>query len=379
MINAIINRPALGVFPPPDWAEILSTGILRAAPDGMNQVFTSTTGSDANETAYKAAFIWRLTQERGGKDFTQEELDSAMKNQAPGAPKYSILSFSGGFHGRLFGSLSTTHSKAIHKLDIPAFDWPTAPFPRLKYPLDENAAENMAEEERCLHETEQIISNFPNPVVAVVVEPIQSEGGDNHASPSFFRRLRELTRRKNVLMIVDEVQTGLGATGKLWAHQHWDLPTPPDMVTFSKKAQAAGFYYKDKSLRPDKPYRQFNTWMGDPARALLFKAILGEVERRGLVGKTAKVGDYLYRGLERLAQRYPNEMRNLRGKDRGTFIAWDSPRRDEVLRLALQKGVNMGGSGDHSIRLRPMLVFEEQHGTYRSKPREFASSLHDNT
>ena len=366
MVNALINRPALGVFPPPDWAEILETGILRAAPKGMSQVFTSMTGSDANETAYKAAFIWRLAQERGGRDFTQEELTSVMTNQAPGAPKYSILSFSGGFHGRLFGSLSTTHSKAIHKLDIPAFDWPTAPFPQLKYPLDEFTAENKAEEDRCLHEVEQILDNFHSPVVATVIEPIQSEGGDNHASPYFFRRLREITAKKNVLLIVDEVQTGVGATGKFWAHEHWDLPSPPDMVTFSKKAQAAGFYYKDESLRPDKPYRQFNTWMGDPARALLFKAILGEIESQDLVEKTADVGRYLYGGLEELAQRYPNEVKNLRGKDRGTFLAWDSPRRDEVLKLALEKGVNMGGSGDTSIRLRPMLIFHRQHGTFNN-------------
>ena len=136
-----------------------------------------------------------------------------------------------------------------------------------------------------------------------------------------FRCLRELTRRKNILMIVDEVQTGLGATGKLWAHEHWDLPSPPDMVTFSKKAQAAGFYYKDKSLRPDRPYRQFKTWMGDPARALLFKAILGEIQQHELVDNAGKVGEYLNFGLEKLAQRYPNEIKNRRVKDRGTFIA----------------------------------------------------------
>lgn len=363
MINTLINRPALGVYPGRNWADVLKTGIMRAAPPGMDQVFTATTGSDANETAYKAAFIWRLSQERGGRDFSQDELYSAMRNQAPGAPKYSILSFSGGFHGRLFGSLSTTHSKAIHKLDIPAFDWPTAPFPQLRYPLDQFAAENQAEEERCLREAEHIMTSFHNPVAAAIIEPIQSEGGDRHASPSFFRRLREIAARNSILFIVDEVQTGVGATGKFWAHEHWGLDTPPDMVTFSKKAQAAGFYYRDQTLRPDRPYRQFNTWMGDPARALLFKAIVRQVEERGLVERTARVGEYLYRGLEELARRYPGEIKNLRGRGQGTFIAWDSERRDELLRLALAKGVNMGASGDSSVRLRPMLVFEEKHGT----------------
>jgi len=362
MVNAIINRPALGPFPPVDWAEILETGLLRAAPKGLDHIFTATTGSDANETAYKAAFIWRRTQERNGAPFTEEELASSMENKAPGAPSYSILSFSRGFHGRLFGSLSTTRSKAIHKIDIPAFDWPVAPFPRLKYPLDQHAAENEAEERRCLSEVERIIDSFPNPVVAAVVEPIQSEGGDNHASPAFFRGLREITERKGILLIVDEVQTGVGATGRFWAHEHWALETPPDIVTFSKKAQAAGFFFRDPSLRPDKPYRQFNTWMGDPARALLFRSIYDEIKDNNLVEQAARVGNYLYTKLEELARLYPLEIENLRGKDRGTFISWDSPRRDEILRKAKLHGVNMGGSGDRAIRLRPMLVFEEKHG-----------------
>lgn len=362
MVNAIINRPAIGNFPSSEWKETLESGLLKAAPKGMSQVFTSMTGSDANETAYKAAFIWRRAQERGSADFSAEEIESCMVNKAPGSPEYSILSFKGGFHGRLFGSLSTTRSKPIHKLDIPAFDWPAAPFPQLKYPLEANAEANAAEEQRCLAATEELIKSFHNPVAAVIVEPIQSEGGDNHASPAFFRGLREITKRHNVLFIVDEVQTGVGATGKFWAHEHWDLPEAPDMVTFSKKAQAAGYYYRDSALRPNLPYRQFNTWMGDPVRAILFRGIHDEVQRLGLVEKTAKVGAYLFAKLEKLAEEVPGEISNLRGKDRGTFIAWDSPRRDEVIKLAKQNGLNIGGSGERSIRLRPMLIFEERHG-----------------
>lgn len=82
-----------------------------------------------------------------------------------------------------------------------------------------------------------------------------AEGGDNHASPAFFRGLQEITKKHNVSFIVDEVQTGLGATGKIWAHEHWGLQTPPDFVTFSKKVQAAGFYHKKES-RANLPYRK---------------------------------------------------------------------------------------------------------------------------
>jgi 4-aminobutyrate aminotransferase/(S)-3-amino-2-methylpropionate transaminase len=273
----------------------------------------------------------------------------------------SILSFKSGFHGRLFGSLSTTRSKPIHKLDIPAFDWPQATFPQLRYPLEEHAAENAKAEQASLDEVEHLLKTWRLPPAAVIVEPIQSEGGDNHASPDFFRRLQAVCRDNGVLFIVDEVQTGVGATGKFWAHEHWGLETPPDMMTFSKKAQAAGYYYHDPALQPNKPYRQFNTWMGDPVRALLFKAIVGEIERLGLVEHTARVGSYLFSRMEELAARYPGHIMNLRGKDRGTFIAFDSPKRDEFLKRAKTMGVNIGGSGVTAVRLRPMLVLKEHH------------------
>jgi 4-aminobutyrate aminotransferase/(S)-3-amino-2-methylpropionate transaminase len=363
MASALINRPALGNFPQHDWADILETGILSVAPKGLNQVFTGQSGSDANELAYKAAFMWKRQQQRGGAhvDFSSEDIASSMDNKSPGAPDLSIMSFKSGFHGRLFGSLSTTRSKPIHKLDIPAFDWPQAPFPCLKYPLDQFATENAAEEKRCLEETERLIKEWHAPPAAVVVEPIQSEGGDNHASASFFRGLRALTKKHDILFIVDEVQTGVGATGKFWAHEHWGLDTPPDMVTFSKKAQTAGYYFGNDDLRPNKPYRQFNTWMGDPARAILFRAIIQEIERLDLVSHTAATGKYLYDGLASLSEKYPQDIQNLRGQGQGTFIAWDTPRRDEILKKAKAHGVNIGGSGEMAVRLRPMLIFQKHH------------------
>ncbi|KAF8246508.1 aminotransferase class-III [Wilcoxina mikolae CBS 423.85] len=364
MINAIINRPALGNFPSGDYANILKTGILAVAPPGLKQVFTALAGSDANETAYKAAFMYYRRRERGEDgEFSAEEMESCMRNAAPGSPDLAIMSFKKGFHGRLFGSLSTTRSKPIHKIDIPSFNWPQAPFPALKYPLEQYAAENAAEEQQCLEETEQLIKSWYCPVAAVVIEPIQSEGGDNHASPAFFQGLRDLTKKLNVLLIVDEVQTGVGATGKFWAHEHWGLTSPPDLVTFSKKAQTAGYYFGDARLRPTKAYRQFNTWMGDPSKALLFKAIVEEIQRLDLVKHTAETGAFLYDGLQKLAAKYPGKMQNLRGKGQGTFIAWDSPSRDEFLKKMKGVGVNIGGSGDSAVRLRPMLIFQKKHAS----------------
>ncbi|KAK6353513.1 4-aminobutyrate transaminase [Orbilia brochopaga] len=362
MVTALIDRPALGNFPPASWTQTLKSGILSVAPKGLNQVFTGMSGSDANECAYKAAFMFHRRRERGeGAPFTEEELSTAMNNQKPGSPDLAILSFRKGFHGRLFGSLSTTRSKPIHKIDIPSFNWPQARFPQLKYPLEENVEANKKEESECLADVERLITSWHCPVSAVVIEPIQSEGGDFHASPEFFRGLRELTLKHNVLLIVDEVQTGVGATGKFWAHDHWNLQSPPDIVTFSKKAQTAGYYFGNPLLRPNMAYRQFNTWMGDPARVLIFNTIIKEVERLGLVEHTAQTGAYLFNGLEQLSKKFPGEIQNLRGKNTGTFIAWDSPQRDAFLKKMKTVGVNIGGCGESAVRLRPMLVFQRHH------------------
>lgn len=120
-------------------------------------------------------------------------------------------------------------------------DWPKAPFPMLKYPLSQHEIENARIEAECLKETENIIKTWKKKIAAVIVEPIQGEGGDNHASPSFFEGLRQITKRNDVLLIIDEVQTGVGSTGKFWAHEHWNLSSPPDMVCFSKKMQGGKF------------------------------------------------------------------------------------------------------------------------------------------
>ncbi|KAL8352595.1 hypothetical protein RB601_002759 [Gaeumannomyces tritici] len=361
MISALVNRPAIGNFPSSFWHDILQDGLLKVAPTGLNQIFTAQSGSEANELAYKAACMFYRRRERGGAGWAQEEIDSCLKNSKPGSPELAIMSFKNSFHGRGFGSLSTTRSKAVHKLDIPAFNWPQASFPALKYPLDKHAAENAAEEKRCLEEVEVLIEQWHCPVVGLIVEPIQSEGGDNHASSAFFQGLRDVTKKHNVAMIVDEVQTGFGSTGKFWAHAHWNLTSPPDMVTFSKKAQTAGYFFGNPDLVPDQAYRQFNTWIGDPARVIVSKAVVKEILNNKLVEQCARVGDVLHSELEKLATKYPEHVKNLRGKGQGTYIAFDTLKPAEFVKTMRQLGVNIGTCGLQTVRLRPMLIFDESH------------------
>lgn len=141
-------------------------------------------GSCSNENAFKNIFMWYAEKQRKGAPFTKEEMQTCMMNLSPGSPKYSIMSFkgihlkkkrkrkerrvykhnlvllSGAFHGRTLGSLSTTHSKYIHKIDVPAFDWPIASFPEYKYPLEDNIRENQEEDRRCLAEVYLIFRNM---------------------------------------------------------------------------------------------------------------------------------------------------------------------------------------------------------------------------
>ncbi|XP_062955494.1 4-aminobutyrate aminotransferase, mitochondrial isoform X4 [Cynocephalus volans] len=332
-VSMFINRPALGILPPENFVEKLRESLLSS-------------------------------KERGQRGFSKEELETCMINQAPGCPDYSILSFMGAFHGRTMGCLATTHSKAIHKIDIPSFDWPIAPFPRLKYPLEEFVKENQQEEARCLEEVEDLIVKYrkkKKTVAGIIVEPIQSEGGDNHASDDFFRKLRDIARKHGCAFLVDEVQTGGGCTGKFWAHEHWGLDDPADVMTFSKKMMTGGFFHKEE-FRPNAPYRIFNTWLGDPSKNLLLAEVISVIKREDLLTNAAHAGKALLTGLLDLQARYPQFISRVRG--RGTFCSFDTPdesTRNKLILIARNKGVVLGGCGDKSIRFRPTLVFRDHH------------------
>ncbi|GCC37044.1 hypothetical protein chiPu_0015544, partial [Chiloscyllium punctatum] len=349
--SSFINRPALGCMPPEDYVQKLSDTLLSVAPKGLKQVQTMSCGSCSNENAFKAACIWYRNKERGNAIHTKEELDSCMVN------KLIFVHVSA-------GCLTATHSKAVHKLDIPAFDWPIAPFPILKYPLEEFVKENAQEEARCLEEVEDLIVKFRKKgrnVAAVIVEPIQSEGGDNHATDDFFRKLRNIAKKHGCAFLCDEVQTGGGATGKFWAHEHWGLDDPADIVTFSKKLLSGGYFYKDE-LRPDMAYRIFNTWLGDPSKNLMFSEVLNVIRREKLLDNVIESGKVLLQGLKDLQILYPHILSRARGK--GTFCSIDAPNDAIRNKLVLQmrnKGIVLGGCGEKSIRFRPALIFKPHH------------------
>lgn len=364
------SRSALGLMPPKELPQLLDDTLLKIAPKGFTRVQTMLCGSSANENAFKAAFLWkralqRKASGRGISEFTAEELESCMVNQSPGCTNdLSIMSFRGGFHGRTLGALTCTHSKAIHKLDVPAFDWPTAPFPNLCYPLEDHIDANAAEESKCLSEVDRMFAERKQqrrPVAGLIIEPVLSEGGDLHASKDFFKGLQRLCKQHEAAFMVDEVQTGLCASGLTWAHEHWGLEELPDFVCFSKKCLLGGYYYKDE-FQPPGGYRIFNTWMGDMSKLLQLKAVLATIEREGLQAQVVKVGAQLMDFLKDMAREYPEYVSNLRGV--GTIVAFDCNTpvlRDSFMIKMRNKGVLVGTNGSQSIRFRPPLTFSTAH------------------
>ena len=231
----LIHRPALGVNPPLEWKNHIELLYKNYSPNGLDFMYIACgCGSGANENAFKAAFV-KFARNNYSEHSMEDRLKTALDNSEPGSPNISILSFKKGFHGRTMGCLSTTRSNAWHKINIPSFNWPVAPFPQLKYPLHENEIVNYLEEEKCLEETEKILKENKT-IAGMIIEPIQAEGGDRHASNEYFIKLRQLALDEDVTFIVDEVQTGVGSTGKLWGHEHWsdDNEYLPDTMTFSK-------------------------------------------------------------------------------------------------------------------------------------------------
>jgi len=358
-VLAMANRPALGWFPSEDWVDRIRSSLLAVAPKGLDQVFPMMCGTCSNENGIKMMFMRYMHMQRNGRvDFNEEEMRSVLTHEAPGSPKLSILSFKGGFHGRTIGLLSCSNSRPIQGVDIPTLPWPKAEFPRYKYPLEENVRENQQEDQRCLAIVEELMEKATAdgaPVAGIVSEPIQAEGGDNHASAEFFQGLERIARKWDVSLMMDEVQTGGGATGKMWCHEHFGIQ--PDVVSFSKKMVSGGVYH-NMEHRPPHPGRILNTWIGDPHKIILLEQVVKTIREDNLLDRVTSTGEVMLTGLLDLQNRMPGLISAVRGL--GTFCAMDLPSlqmRDRFLTDLRQSGVHLGGCGERTVRFRPSLTF----------------------
>lgn len=363
--HAAANPTSTPFVTTPAWFDFTEALRSRYAPPGMAKVYCVDAGGEGVEAALKAAFIVHAERRREAAGAPRNPLELSEAEQRAfldnAGTDAVVVSFAGAFHGRGLAPLSATHSKVIHKADLPAFPWPTAPFPANRHPLALHAEENRKAEASALEELAKILDAHAGRVAAVLVEPLQSEGGDRHASPAFYRKVQELAGAAGAAFIVDEVQTGVGMSGTLWAHEQLDLPRPPDMVCFGKKMQMGGFF-ATAPFAIAQFGRMYQTKNGDRARAMIAEAILRTVVEDHLLERVRTVGARFLAGLEELAARHPALVTEPRGQ--GLLLAFDLPTpavRDDFLKRALRRGVFASYTGTRSVRLRPHLVTELEH------------------
>src|SRR5216110_3278979 len=302
-------------------------------------------GALAIENTLKAAMDWKVR-----------------KNMAAGRGERGteILNFRHAFHGRSGYTMSLTNTDP-RKTDLFAkFDWPRVSCPYIDFSLPETEREKdvVAREKKAEKEIHACIDKHKIDICAIIIEPIQGEGGDNHFRGAWLKKLREICDAHDILLIFDEVQCGMGATGRRWCCEHFDVL--PDLLAFGKKAQVCGVMagprideVEDNAFRLSS--RLNSTWGGnftDMVRSTHFLRIIGEEH---LVENAAKVGAYFLHQLQELQQEEPM-ISAARG--RGLFLAFDLPdakTREEFWQGFFNLGVLTLRSGENSIRFRPAL------------------------
>jgi len=365
----------------------LKAELNRIAPVGTPRYFIVNTGAEAVENAIKAVLMNRV--------MTSSDGDGGF-----------IVSFEGAFHGRTLGALAVTHRKKA-RLGFPTFDWPHIPFP-----VDDprSPKETARREERSLKQLWDLLVSGRLPhaeksrekyrnemdaldaflarpaaevtdaaavqafvdaqraalspdvlrrarrVAAVLVEPIQGEGGVRMATARFMRKLRLITRIYEVPLIFDEVQTGWGMTGRLWAHELFELPCPPDVVTWAKKAQNGVLFVSEALATFFQEEKKFNTtWEGDSVGMVRLIAMLDKLD----LEQVRRTGDRARRGLEALAHDYPEILRHVRGA--GVMLGFDVQRADlcdRLLDAAFRRGLILLSAGERSVRFYPRYDME---------------------
>jgi len=243
---------------------------------------------------------------------------------------------------------------------FPKFDWPRITNPKLHFPLtEEGVAETVKMEQQAILEIEAAIAKNPHDIACLILEPIQAEGGDNHFRKEFFQKLRSICDQHDIILILDEVQTGLALTGKMWAYEHYGIL--PDVIAFGKKSQVCGVLAnREKFDKVDhhvfKESSCINsTFGGNLLDMVRFKLILEVIERDNLVQHAETLGQYLIEKLEDLSAKH-SQISNVRGK--GLLAAFDfdtEAQRDQFVKNTMANKLLILGCGERSIRFRPHL------------------------
>jgi L-lysine 6-transaminase len=350
LAQAAANKPANPDIYTTQYAEFVETFVRVLGDPALPHLFFVEGGALAVENALKTAFDWK-----------------SRRNEAAGRPPGlggKVLHLTRAFHGRSGYTLSLTNTEPNKTDRFPKFDWPRIDVPAVQFPIEDHLAEVEEAEARALAQARAAFEAFPHDIACFIAEPIQGEGGDNHMRPEFLRAMQDLCHSRDALFVLDEVQTGVGLTGTVWAYQQLGLD--PDIVAFAKKVQLGGIM---AGRRVDEVAdnvftvsgRINSTWGGGLADMVRSRRLLEIIERDELIDQAARVGDWLLGQLQALGERHSALVSNVRG--RGLMCALDLPARaarDTVVQRLLDERVIVLPCGVRTVRFRPALNITEQ-------------------
>jgi len=327
------------------YATFIKTFFNIAVPNEFKYGFFIDGGALAVENALKAAFDWK----------TKKNL-----SKGKGEKGSQVIHFKQAFHGRTGYTMSLTNTDPIKIQYYPKFKWPRITNPKITFPFnDENLQKVIELEKIAVNEIKDAFHNNPDDIAAIIIEPIQGEGGDNHFRPEFLQMLRSLADENEAMLIFDEVQTGLGLTGTFWAFEQ--LGVTPDIFCFGKKTQVCGIAVTPRIDEvPDNvfhtPSRINSTWGGNLTDMVRSTRYLEIIQEENLLNNAKLQGENLYSELENLQIDFPKYISNIR--HRGLFAAFDMPSvdiRKKFLANAFNNGLIILPSGQNSVRFRPSL------------------------
>ena len=352
LVDAALNKVTNSDVMTGHMARFVDTFDRVGIPDYLPYTFFISGGALAVENALKTAFDWKVR-----------------KNHEKGYRRevgHQVLHLDQAFHGRTGYTMSLTNTADPRKtMYFPKFDWPRITNPKIHFPLDGEEVDRVAaEEQKALDQAKRYFHEREDQIAAVILEPIQGEGGDNHFRPSFLKRLKTLAHENDALLVFDEVQSGVGITGEFWAHQA--LGVKPDIMAFGKKSQVCGILAGRKLDEVDDhvfetPSRINSTWGGNIVDMVRFDRILEIMEEDHLVAHAGEVGQYLQDRLHGLSERFP-AVTNVRGEGLMTAFTLPTPEyRDRVKQQTYKEGAIILGCGERSIRFRtPLTITKDE-------------------
>jgi len=341
-----VNNPTNSDLYTVEMAEFVDSFYKYAVPDCFKHLFFIAGGALAIENGLKTAFDWKV----------RKNIDGGMSNHLG----KQVIHFKEAFHGRSGYTLSLTNTFNVNKIRFfTKFNWPRITNPKIKFPLNsKNLEEVMELEKKAIMEIENAIDQNPDDIACLVIEPIQGEGGDNHFRKEFFLKLSKICNENEIMFMVDEIQSGVGLTGKMWAYEHFEFE--PDIVAFGKKTQVCGIMVgkkvdevKDNVFNVSS--RLNSTWGGNLIDMVRCQKYLEIIDEENLIKNADEEGKYLLEGLEGISERYPI-ISNARG--RGLMCAFDLPtpeKRDEIRNKLYSNNLIVLGCGATTIRFRPPL------------------------